>query len=137
MIYWIYIIAMLAVYLFYKSYQSYKTRNSILAHGKVADGEIIEIKVELTFGRKGKSVINRTPIMQYTDHHGVTQRYKISTQSDLFPYSLHARYKLVFDPEGKHEPIVMTHFGLWGDVIGYFLVGLFLLIWVLITALGK
>ena len=137
MIFWLYIISILALYFFYKGYRAYQIRKSILAKGKVTDGVIIDIIKDVEFENKRNTRFDKIPIMEYTDDIGIVHQYRISTTSDLFPYTLHTRYKLVYDPEGKQEPLVMTQFGLWGEVVGYVCCGLFLVIWVAITALGN
>jgi hypothetical protein len=136
MIFWLYIISILALYFLYKGYRAYQIRESILAKGKVADGVIIDIIKEVEYENKATTRFGKIPIMEYTDDIGIIHQYRISTTSDLFPYTLHTRYKLVYDPEGNNEPLVMTQFGLWGEVVGYVCCGFFLVIWVAITAFG-
>ena len=118
MIFCLYIMSAITIYLFYESYKSYVIRNTVLERGIVTDGIICEIKEEEERGSEsGALIIRKTPYMAYTDREGVEHKYEIKTTSVFAPYHLDSVYKLVYDPMGEHDPLVMTRFGLWGDVL--------------------
>jgi len=107
----------------------------VLKRGIVTDGIICEIKEEEEReSESGVLTIKKIPYMTYTDSEGVEHKYQVKTTSDFAPYHLHAEYKLVYDPMGEHGPLVMTRFGLWGDVLGSAVCGLFFLLFTVMVS---
>lgn len=71
-----------------------------------------EEKVDAETGTK---YINKILFMNYKDKSGEEHTYRISTTSDFAKYHLREKYKLVYNPDGEYEPLIMTRFGIWGD----------------------
>ena len=136
MIYALYICSALTIWLFYQSYRSALNRRILLARGIVADGVIAEIRLEEKSNSDTGKTIVKVPYMQYTDKEGIKHKYQISTNSVFAPYNLNDEYKLVYDPEREYEPMIMTRFGIWGNVIGYAFCGLFMVFWIWWSSYG-
>lgn len=112
-------------------------RNALIDRGIIAEGYICEIRKEEDLDSATlKTIIKYVPYMSYKDKYGSEHKYRITTTSSFAPYNLHDKFKLVYDPEGEREPLVMTRLGLWGDVIGFAACGLFLILWILWSSHG-
>ncbi|MBK8391781.1 MAG: DUF3592 domain-containing protein [Saprospiraceae bacterium] len=71
------------------------------------------------------STISYFPIIEYVDLNRNVQVYRFTSTTSFVKYKIGQNLNIVYSPINNQDLIVLDRFGIWGDVLGFAICGIF------------